>query len=936
MKTGKRILSLLMVLVMIFSLCGESFGMLTAYAAEEAAEPVQEQILMEEPAAEGPAEEPTEEPAEEEFAEEELPMFAEEQENLHEETETGESAPEPVQGTYLRIDFSGEGQGNPRVESLDGLTAPEGTEILEAYSFADTEGFDYAVITVTALPAMNGGDSIAVYPLFYGELNEWPVMEHMILGDVLNLPLSWYDGFALVKVLGEAPALEEQIIEDLQPEPGVSLSLEGLMPEGASVELEEPAAPALLEKSLIGVGSPLLSYDFTILDENGDAFQPESGSPITVTVKSEDIADALEAGLGIIVLHTADYVLPTDPVELERFTVPAPEPVRVLSADGDTVVFEAESFSTYTVAASNSSTPESAIYVTDDFYLTGKLPGKNAIVDATPVTVEIDGERQLVAYDIKVYVNRRQKDKGRTWQPAPNKVQVHFYNEAFGDRELNVYHLENVGSSAELVTTATAQDSWIGFDAQSFSIYAATVELVKIVCAPDGAAYKITVSYDPVTAGIPDGAELSVDVIEDAGKLAEAAEAVDGSLNGISYGKLFNISIVKDDEEYQPNDKVTVKVELLDAEQLTDVKVVHFGEEPQPLDANTQGTTVTFETEGFSLFSFLDFSVFDKIITAVLGEREGTLYENDDIVISGKMPSTAVVEANRVDVQVEGRDAIVAYDIKIYAHPFMKALGIPWQPTAGAIQVTMKSDALNVARVDVWHIENADAEAELVGGNLAVEEGSVSFEAESFSVYVVVDHEGGAVVNPRVEFHFISSYFGNSYTDGTTAYYGVAPYAFKNKGKDDLYQTTQILKNGEGLELIPDPLNEDDKSFFGWYMVSPYAAAGTNAYGLNTAENKLYYTWPEAPSRIRFEQAIAIDESSAQIGDTVHWSLGSVSGSGTVDEDGNVHVLLAPVFERYHFVNFMQFARGAGAGSNASNLMTRKLLVLGSASSVEV
>ncbi|MBQ3920760.1 MAG: hypothetical protein II689_00850, partial [Firmicutes bacterium] len=74
-------------------------------------------------------------------------------------------------------------------------------------------------------------------------------------------------------------------------------------------------------------------------------------------------------------------------------------------------------------------------------------------------------------------------------------------------------------------------------------------------------------------------------------------------------------------------------------------------------------------------------------------------------------------------------------------------------------------------------------------------------------------------------------------------------------------------------------------------------------------------------------------------GGTVRWSLENnsglgASGSGTVDADGNVHVFLAPIFEKYNFINFMLRARGTSLSSQA--MMTRKLIALGSASSASV
>ena len=119
-------------------------------------------------------------------------------------------------------------------------------------------------------------------------------------------------------------------------------------------------------------------------------------------------------------------------------------------------------------------------------------------------------------------------------------------------------------------------------------------------------------------------------------------------------------------------------------------------------------------------------------------------------------------------------------------------------------------------------------------------------------------------------------------------------------------------------------------------MVDPHIISGTtDQYGIGTSDAKLYYEWPETPGLIPFETAISIEESEAEIGDTLHWSMGGISGSGEVDRDGCAHVFLAPLFENYHFINFMLHPRGDSA-EGANNVMTRKMIVLGSSDNVDV
>ncbi len=235
--------------------------------------------------------------------------------------------------------------------------------------------------------------------------------------------------------------------------------------------------------------------------------------------------------------------------------------------------------------------------------------------------------------------------------------------------------------------------------------------------------------------------------------------------------------------------------------------------------------------------------------------------------------------------------------------------------------------------VDVLHFTENEASKSCTVETMApsVEGENLEFTTDSFSVYVVIAHEDGEVVNPRVMFHFIAP-DASEVDNGSVVYYNGAPYAFVNA--NDETQTTQILDNGKSLELIVDPLNHDSKYFYGWYVVNPYVIEGTtDANGINLSDNHLYYTWPVSPKAVAFDQPISITNS----GSTVDWDLNGVSGSGTVDAEGNVHVFLAPIYENYNFVNFMLLPRDVNSSNGgASSLMTRKLIAKGSSNNVKV
>ncbi|MBQ3974621.1 MAG: hypothetical protein II628_10685 [Lachnospiraceae bacterium] len=187
---------------------------------------------------------------------------------------------------------------------------------------------------------------------------------------------------------------------------------------------------------------------------------------------------------------------------------------------------------------------------------------------------------------------------------------------------------------------------------------------------------------------------------------------------------------------------MTVTAGLEDEGKAGEIRVVRFDGEKgdlRELDASRDGSAVTFETEGTSVISLLDFSLEERSVNARIEEKRGVLYENDDILLEGSMPADGIVEARQVDVEAGGQEALVAYDIKIYADEYMKAAGITWQPDKEPVRVTIKSDALGCGSAAVYHLKDQAAEPECISPSLEVRDGSVTFEAAGFSIYAVVE-----------------------------------------------------------------------------------------------------------------------------------------------------------------------------------------------------
>ncbi len=175
----------------------------------------------------------------------------------------------------------------------------------------------------------------------------------------------------------------------------------------------------------------------------------------------------------------------------------------------------------------------------------------------------------------------------------------------------------------EVLEASVSADGMI-FETGSFSVYAvAGITFVQQVTAGDGRTYQITV-FCPHGAGIPENATLQVSEIlppEDdpdgtspyAQRVAEAEAVLGAGAGSVTYARFFDITLTDEKgEPLQPAEgsRVDVKVELADAGEETDLRVVHFGAETEVLSAvqrdTEAGCVLTFGTGSFSVYGIVE------------------------------------------------------------------------------------------------------------------------------------------------------------------------------------------------------------------------------------------------------------------------------------------------------------------------------------------
>ena len=329
-----------------------------------------------------------------------------------------------------------------------------------------------------------------------------------------------------------------------------------------------------------------------------------------------------------------------------------------------------------------------------------------------------------------------------------------------------------------------------------------------------------------------------------------------------------------------------------------------------------------------------------------LNQRE-VKAEGEDIYVSGLLPSDVRVTAERVEVEVSGVNVIAAYDIKVFDKN-----GNEWQPVE-PLKISVASDEVNKAVEDeaqVIYVPDDLAESgmpvDIKDTNVeridaVVKDGNVEFEAEHFSVYVIIEHMGGEVVTPRVQFHFIAPVaeeYQPTNNNGVFEYTS-NPYTFNNKATDPQATNKQvsiIVRDGDKLESIEAPMNTQNTYFYGWYTVDMESDNVTFNPSTGTYSGTITYSWPlNDPGRVELDKTVSV--SAVKSGSTItaiNWTVGNASGTSTdIDSEGCAHVYLAPIYSNYYFVNFHL---GARSETTAETLLSRKLIVLGNSNQTDV
>ena len=193
--------------------------------------------------------------------------------------------------------------------------------------------------------------------------------------------------------------------------------------------------------------------------------------------------------------------------------------------------------------------PQGTHNLGDIVRVSGLMP-KDAIVEAIPVNVEIEGQSVLLAYDITIYENEEKKNASISWQPGENGLSVEFISSALEttEEEVNIWHMEDTEETPEYVTAAPSPYGSVEFVAESFSVYVVTsTKLTATIVASDGNTYEINVTYTN-QSGIPmDGTKLAVSELKEGDEgydeyIEESASKVGTKAEDFEFSKVFDIN----------------------------------------------------------------------------------------------------------------------------------------------------------------------------------------------------------------------------------------------------------------------------------------------------------------------------------------------------------------------------------------------------------
>ena len=346
-----------------------------------------------------------------------------------------------------------------------------------------------------------------------------------------------------------------------------------------------------------------------------------------------------------------------------------------------------------------------------------------------------------------------------------------------------VLHVDDQGNATVVKETeAPSPADEVAFEAESFSVYIMAVKkLQQTMTASDGRTYEISVTYTE-DAGILDGAELVVrEVTENDSNFSQvfnrAKDAATSQYEDatVTSARFFDISIMKDGATLEPLAPVEVNIVLTSGVQATETtSVVHLKNSRKvevvdaaiaPADAEAEtGVDATFTTESFSIFGVIEITIEKDVlasdgnnyhITVTCGSDAG-VPAGATLDVTELLPSEAELAEDAAEADPNAPRSLY----EEYLFRVEDALGLAGTSPSYArlfdirivdrtgrkveinapvsVRIELADKSNDDVLTQVVHFADRASEPDVLQG-VNVEGEAVSFEAEGFSVYAIVD-----------------------------------------------------------------------------------------------------------------------------------------------------------------------------------------------------
>ena len=541
----------------------------------------------------------------------------------------------------------------------------------------------------------------------------------------------------------------------------------GAFPEGTTMIVETVTDEAVLEMisdAVEGEVTTVHAVDITFLDENKEEVEPEEGYEVNVTMSS-DVVDTTETDTTTVVQYSKDE---KSKMETAAEVVTEETDLKVdpeLKMDPDAAV----TFTTDT-------TESSPVY---------------AIVETASEEELPNGESDAPAAGTETENKEEELPNGESAAPVAGvETDNNTENELPAEEDPNGEDVDPaVDAEAEV-----EEDEELPEAENFIEEIILALDFVRELQAVTEDGIVVTARY--VDGVLPEGTELMVTTVE-AADYADAATEAAGLEKETTLVKALDITFLCDGEEIQPTHFVSITIQTPFLETVQDPAVVHMEDEDNGNvvdNASAEEDMITLKSKDFSVYVIVGTTMEMNVLASDghnykitvtyggdAGVPEGASLEVSELTDESELYDEYVTKTEDALGMEEGSASnIRLFDIKIVDQDGQKVeITAPVDVKIEMVDVADESDA------QVVHFADGAEGGEVVE-NVEVEDGSLNFAADGFSVYAIVSGPSGAEAGWEKLTSLDALTSQGYYIGHTSGYYLTGTETSKTSGEDTL------------------------------------------------------------------------------------------------------------------------------------------------------